>query len=111
MKGKILVCDSVLAPATFASLNGAVGVVMNDAGVKDNARSYPLPSSYVGPVAGDSIKTYLDLNKYIFVNLRSQYIYIFKSLYIATCFYIDIALYHFFQLTDFQLQPFSRVMQ
>lgn len=65
MKGKIVLCDSVLSPATFVSLNGAVGVVMNDLGVKDNARSYPLPSSYLDPVDGDNIKTYMDRTRYV----------------------------------------------
>ncbi|KAE8648003.1 hypothetical protein Csa_021395 [Cucumis sativus] len=64
VKGKIVLCDSVLSPATFVSLNGAVGVVMNDLGVKDNARSYPLPSSYLDPVDGDNIKTYMDRTRF-----------------------------------------------
>ncbi|XP_022979186.1 cucumisin-like [Cucurbita maxima] len=64
VRGKILLCDSILSPSTFASFNGAVGVVMNDAGVKDNSRSYPLPSSYLGPVAGNNIKTYMGSNKF-----------------------------------------------
>ncbi|XP_022941974.1 cucumisin-like [Cucurbita moschata] len=64
VKGKILVCDSIVSPSTFASFSSAVGVVMNDAGVKDNARSYPLPSSYLGTVAGNNIKTYMGSNNF-----------------------------------------------
>lgn len=68
VKGKILVCDTVLSPSAFASFGGAVGVVMQDAGVKDNARSYPLPASYLGTAAGGSIKNYMASNRYFFSN-------------------------------------------
>lgn len=73
MKGKILVCDSIVSPSTFASFSSAVGVVMNDAGVKDNVRSYPLPSSYLGTVAGNNIKTYMGSNKYVSTSILNSF--------------------------------------
>ncbi|XP_031741167.1 cucumisin [Cucumis sativus] len=49
VKGKILVCDSILRASTVESVNknGAVGIIMQGSRFKDYASSYPLPASYL----------------------------------------------------------------
>uniref|UniRef100_A0A9I9DU80 Cucumisin-like n=1 Tax=Cucumis melo TaxID=3656 RepID=A0A9I9DU80_CUCME len=62
VSGKILLCVSIVAPSAFVYFSEAVGVVMNDDGVKYPSNSYPLPSSYLQTVDGDAIKTYMASN-------------------------------------------------
>ncbi|XP_038891007.1 cucumisin-like [Benincasa hispida] len=49
VKGKILVCDSLLRASTMESFNnnGVVGIIMQGSRLKDYASSYPLPASYL----------------------------------------------------------------
>lgn len=64
VKGKILVCDSVLPPSRFVNFSDAAGVIMNDGRAKDSSGSYPLPSSYLTTADGNNIKTYMSSNEY-----------------------------------------------
>ncbi|KAA0051581.1 cucumisin-like [Cucumis melo var. makuwa] len=63
VKGKILVCDSVLPPSRFVNFSDAAGVIMNDGRAKDSSGSYPLPSSYLTTADGNNIKTYMSSNE------------------------------------------------
>lgn len=62
VKGKVLVCDSVLPPSRFVNFSDAVGVIMNDGRTKDSSGSYPLPSSYLTTADGNNVKTYMSSN-------------------------------------------------
>ncbi|KAG6600973.1 hypothetical protein SDJN03_06206, partial [Cucurbita argyrosperma subsp. sororia] len=56
MRGKILVCDSLLRAATMASFTGAVGIIMQGTRQKDYASSYPLPATYLHIAAANDIQ-------------------------------------------------------
>ncbi|KAA8534157.1 hypothetical protein F0562_031650 [Nyssa sinensis] len=59
VKGKIVLCDTLNSGETTLSA-GAVGTVMQDAGFKDVAFSFPLPASYLGVNDGSSISKYMN---------------------------------------------------
>ncbi|XP_022139190.1 LOW QUALITY PROTEIN: cucumisin-like [Momordica charantia] len=59
VRGKILVCDSLLGASKLASFNATVGIVMQDLRLKDYASSYPFPASYLRTAATDDIQLYI----------------------------------------------------
>lgn len=65
VRGKILVCDAVVTPVAFASLNGAVGVVMQDHTSWHLIGSFPLPASHLNPLDGNQLKLYMSSTMYV----------------------------------------------
>ena len=63
MKGKIVLCDALVA-GRGPFIAGAIGAVMQDGGAKDDARTFPLPVSYLGTREGRNILSYMNSTRY-----------------------------------------------
>ncbi|XP_056168976.1 cucumisin-like isoform X2 [Syzygium oleosum] len=58
VKGKIVFCDAFANEGPFFA--GAIGALMQDNRPKDSADSFPIPTSYLDPEAGNDIYSYMD---------------------------------------------------
>ncbi|KAI6669323.1 hypothetical protein NL676_004208 [Syzygium grande] len=57
VKGKIVFCDALENIGPFFA--GAIGALLQDYGPKDSAFSFPIPTSYLDPKAGNDIYLYM----------------------------------------------------
>lgn len=58
VKGKIVLCDSVITGETPLAA-GALGSILQDDGFKDVAYAFPLPTSYLNSSNGEDVFDYL----------------------------------------------------
>ncbi|XP_038874300.1 cucumisin-like [Benincasa hispida] len=61
VKGKIALCDILVPQTLLGSIEGAVGIIMQDKSPKDLTFSFPLPASHLGTQEGALISSYLNL--------------------------------------------------
>ncbi|KAG6579375.1 hypothetical protein SDJN03_23823, partial [Cucurbita argyrosperma subsp. sororia] len=61
VKGKIVLCDFFVSPKNLGSLEGAIGIIMQDTNPKDLTFPFPLPASHLGTQEGALISSYANL--------------------------------------------------